>query len=575
MHDLERALYDHELIVLRVIGEWWELDLTGSQKAACVKALAAALSQLDISQEIHYLGPEEADALGDLIAAGGRMQVAAFERQHGLVRTMGPGRIEREEPWLDPVSPAEGLWYRGFLYRAFDEPEGSDMVEYYYLPKELLRDAVGAATVGEPAPGFELDVTPGMQPVAPPEQVNPADAGVVDDLTAILSCAQVSALHEGELGRLSPLFLNPDFNRASLLFTLAWEMELLRATDDGARPTRLVLTWLRKSRAEQSHDIAGAWSNSAWNELLHTSGLAFEGGWQNDPILARTALLDALPRSEEWFRLADLVDFIRGSVPDFQRPDGNYDTWYIRDIRSGGYLSGFGSWDLVEGRLLRYLVLGPLVWLGLAETALTDPGQETIFRLTPSALTWLAGVGPGQEEVTMPIVVQDDGLILVPFNADRYERFQVARVAEAEPLLPGKPARYRITPNSLGQANEQGIDAERLLGFLAKASQRPVPASTRRAIERWAEQGMEASLEGVILLRVRDSEVLEKLKSNPKTRAYFAESMGDYAALVRVDDWPKLRQAAATLGLLIEWTPGAAADPNPNERRLAPGAPGA
>jgi hypothetical protein len=105
MYDLEKALYDHELIVLRVIGEWWELDLTGYQKAACVTALAEALKQLDLGQEILYLGPEEADALGDLLSAGGRLPVAAFERQHGQVRTMGPGRIEREEPWLDPVSP--------------------------------------------------------------------------------------------------------------------------------------------------------------------------------------------------------------------------------------------------------------------------------------------------------------------------------------------------------------------------------------------------------------------------------------------------------------------------------------
>jgi hypothetical protein len=557
MHDLERALYDHELIVLRVIGEWWELDLTGSQKAACVKALVGVLSQLDIDQEILYLGPEEADAMVDLVAVVSRLQVAAFERQHGLVRNMGPGRIEREEPWLDPVSPAEGLWYRGFLYRAFDESEGSDMIEYYYLPKELLRTASSSANAGDGQPaeladGFAQD----LAPVAPPEQIDPADAGAVDDLTAILSSAQVSALHEGELGRLAPRFLNPDLDRASLLFTLAWEMKLLRATDDGARPARLVLTWLRNSRAEQSHAIADAWSNSAWNELLQTPGLTFEGGWQNDPILARTALFDALPRSEAWFRLADLVEYIRSSSPDFQRPDGNYDTWYIRDENSGGYLAGFGSWDLVEGRLLRYLVLGPLVWLGLVETALTDPGQETIFRLTPLALDWLGGVTPANEEVTMPIVVQDDGLILVPFNADRYERFQVARVAEAEPLVPGKPAPYRITPRSLGQADEQGIDAERLLKFLAKASKRPVPASTRRAIERWSERGTEASLEGVVLLRVRDAEVLEKLRSNPKTRAYFAESMGDHAALVRTNDWSKLRQAAATLGLLIDWTPG-------------------
>ena len=557
MYDLEKALYDHELIVLRVIGEWWELDLTGYQKAACVTALAEDLKQLDLGQEILYLGPEEADALGDLLSAGGRLPVAAFERQHGQVRTMGPGRIEREEPWLDPVSPAEGLWYRGFLFRAFDESEGSEMVEYYYLPNELFRNAAGYSLAGSES---EAATAVGLQPVGPPEQFKPAGTSAVDDLTAILSAAQVSALHEGELGRLQPYFLNPNLDRASLLFTLAWELKLLRVTDEGARPARQVLTWLRKSRDEQMRDVADAWSNSAWNELLHTPGLAFEGGWQNDPILARTTLLDVLSRTGDWFRLSELVARVRDSVPDFQRPDGNYDTWYIRDAHSGGYLSGFESWDLVEGRQLRFLVLGPLAWLGLAETAMTGLGQETVFRLTPKALAWLAGESPVTSEVTMPIVIQEDGAILVPFNASRYQRFQVARVAEAEPLVPGKPAGYRLTPRSLERAREQGIDAERLQQFLASASQRQVPAGVVRAVQRWSERGTEATLESVVLLRVRDAEVLQKLQASAKTRAYFAESMGDHAALVRAGDWPKLRQAAATMGLFIDVVPSSSRD---------------
>ncbi|MGD8586543.1 MAG: hypothetical protein PVJ75_14425, partial [Chloroflexota bacterium] len=360
MYDLEKALYDHELIVLRVIGEWWELDLTGQQKPACVATLAQALANLDMVQEIRYLSPEEADALGDLIAAGGRMPAATFERQHGAVRDMGPGRMERDEPWLDPVSAAEGLWYRGFLYRAFDESEGSEMVEYYYLPNELYRNVAG-----NPAFAPEESAAPptSFAPVEAPESPDLGDDAAVDDLTAILAAAQASPLHEGGLALLQPFIRQSDLDRASLLFTLAWEMQLLRATDDGARPSRVVLTWLKKSRQEQVRDLADAWSQSSWNELFHTPGLAFEGGWQNDPLLARTALLDALPRSDDWFRLADVVARIRDTDPDFQRPDGNYETWYIRDLHSGGYLSGFGSWDLVEGRLLRFLVRGPLHWL--------------------------------------------------------------------------------------------------------------------------------------------------------------------------------------------------------------------
>ena len=182
---------------------------------------------------------------------------------------------------------------------------------------------------------------------------------------------------------------------------------------------------------------------------------------------------------------------------------------------------------------------------------MSEPGQEALFCLTPAAVAWLNGVAPQTEEVTMPIVVQEGGQVSVPFNANRYERFQVARVADAEPVRPGKPASYRITPRSLERAAKQAIDAPKLLQFLAKASQRPVPAGVRRSIERWQERGAEATLERVILLKVRDPEVLEKLRTNPKTRSYFAESMSDFAAVIRETEWDNFRQAAAALGLLI------------------------
>ncbi len=91
MRTLLKALQEHELIVLRVIGEWWELDLTGEDKAASCKALAERLAQLDFAQEILYLGPEEAAAIQTLVQSNGRSPVAAFERLHGEVRLMGPG----------------------------------------------------------------------------------------------------------------------------------------------------------------------------------------------------------------------------------------------------------------------------------------------------------------------------------------------------------------------------------------------------------------------------------------------------------------------------------------------------
>ena len=376
----------------------------------------------------------------------------------------------------------------------------------------------------------------------------------MDDLTTLLALALQTPLGSSEPAEdIRPYLLNPGRDRLSLLLTLAAEMGLLRKSDGRIRPTRAAVSWLKLGREAQLHALADAWSKSNWNELRHTPELVCEGeSWQNDPILARTALLDALPRSPEWFRLADLVAHIKQSDPDFQRPDGNYDTWYIREVGRDEYYTGFSAWDEVEGRLLRFLVQGPLYWLGMAEVAGMGATDGMAYRLTPRALDWLAAQPPPQEEAAVPLIVQADGRILVPLTSSRYHRFQAARIAEAQPATPGKPYVYRLTPHSLAAAREQGISPERLLQFLAEASRRQPPKSVRRAIMRWAEHGVEGRLETAVILRVSNATIIETLRNNPKTRDYLGESLGDFAVVVRRDRWQEFRTAVAQLGLLLD-----------------------
>jgi hypothetical protein len=508
------------------------------------------MAQLDMIAESSYLGPEEADAFDELVKAGGRIPVAAFERNHGTVRQMGPGRLEREEPWLDPVSPAEALWYRGFLFRAFDESEDGGLVEYYYLPSDLMAKFPNQLEIRNSPEGEALSKLP---PMPEPADYVEASSAAIDDLVAILAAAQLSPIRESDLGTLAPYWLDPLVDRASLLFTLSWELQLLRLTDHGARPARQAVQWLKLSREQQLRQLVDAWSSSAWNELCHTPGLICEGsGWQNDPLLPRTTLLEVLPRDLSWYLLSDLIDLLKRDSPDFQRPDGNYDTWYLRDGTTGQYLTGFSSWNLVEGRLIRFLVSGPMSWLGLTEVALVGDSTALQYRLTSRALAWLSDQEPEAEEVAVPIVVGDDSSILVPFNANRYHRFQIARIAQPLPVAPGKPFCYRLTPHSLERAKEQGIDPSRVLKFLVESSGRPVPKSAVRGIERWADRGTEGRLEEVVILRVRDQEILDKLRDNPKTRPFIAETLGDLAAVILTGKWPQLRKAAAQLGLLLD-----------------------
>ncbi|MFZ1397917.1 MAG: helicase-associated domain-containing protein [Candidatus Promineifilaceae bacterium] len=582
MRPLKKALQEHELIVLRVMGEWYDLDLTGEDKAACVRELAEALAELDFAQEILYLGPEEAAAVQTLVQGNGRSPVATFERLHGELRLMGPGALEREEPWFDPISAVESLWYRGYVFRGFDET-AEGMIEFYYLPDELFaklpqpekpkvikETAVPAkkpkaskakpaspAQPIQPAPTARPEPAEGavssLKPVPEPNRYTPANSSAVDDLTTLLALAQRTSLRREALDLLNQLLLNADTDRRSLLVNLAREMGMLREVDGGIRPTRTAVAWLTKSREAQLRDLMDAWSSSGWNDLCHTPGLSCEGDqWRNDPILARTALLDALPQTPDWYRLGDLISQIKQADPDFQRPDGNYDTWYVRDKAQESYLTGIENWDLVEGRLLAFLVQGPLFWLGLAETAVLGP--QTLFRLTDRALEWLASTPPASEEVTTPITVQPDATILASPNASRHHRFQVARISEPQPVAPGQPYAYQITPASLKQARTEGIEPDRILTFLQEASERPLPISTKRGIERWQERGVEGRLETAVILRVREAGILETLRTNAKTRPFIDESLGELAATVRLENWHKLREAAAQLGLLLDST---------------------
>lgn len=546
MRSLAQSLYDHDTLTLRVIGEWWELDLSGLEKAEAVVHLAQALAAVDMEREINFLTAEEAAAVRDLVAQGGKMPVAVFSREHGEVRQMGPGRLEREEPWLDPASAAEGLWYRGFLYRGFDDStEG--LIEYYHLPDELL------SQFEHQAPPVEETVAPGIAPLAAPPNAGAGDnTTAVDDLTTLLAVALRLSLQEAQAENLADWLLDPDPERRSLLLNLAHESGWLRKSDGSVRPTREAVEWLKRGREQQLVALADGWSKSEWNDLCHTPGLHCEGdNWRNDPILARTAVLEAIPRTKEWYGLADFLAAIKAANPDFQRPDGNYDTWYIRDAEHQAFLAGFESWDLVEARLIRFMLQGPLSWLGIVEVAARGNG-DLAFRLTPRGLDWLLQRQPPHDEVRVPIRVLADAAIEVGHEADRYVRFQVARIAEVEETAPERPFRYRLTPASLALAAEQGIKPERLMQFLQKAAEGGVPKSVERAIARWSEQGVEGRLEPVMVLRVQDPAILETLRSNPKTRDFLAESLGELAVTVKPGMWAQLRAATAQLGLFLD-----------------------
>jgi hypothetical protein len=275
-----------------------------------------------------------------------------------------------------------------------------------------------------------------------------------------------------------------------------------------------VRAWLESARGQQRQVVRDAWRGARnWNDLCRTPSLACEdtGSWSNDPVATRDRLLPLLAQltPQSWHRVDDLVAAVKATAPDFQRPDGVYDTWYIRDRDNQTYLRGFESWDAVEGALIRFLVAGPLHWLGLVDLGLgarTEPldsipsgrsagrPDSQCFRLNASGHIWLAAQPfPNDPPPTEGLVVLEDYSILVPGAAPLLDRFRASRFTTWEPpdVDPGEHTlrfRYRITQSGLRRAAIQGIGVRRILAFLQERAAEPVPASVAAGLERWHRQ---------------------------------------------------------------------------------------
>ncbi len=76
-----------------------------------------------------------------------------------------------------------------------------------------------------------------------------------------------------------------------------------------------------------------------------------EGKWENDPLRARQTVLGFLSSipAETWWSMGSFMAAIKQRNPDFQRPAGDYNSWFIRDKGSGEFLRGFEHWDEVDG----------------------------------------------------------------------------------------------------------------------------------------------------------------------------------------------------------------------------------
>ena len=550
MYPLQRFLTDYDMALLRALAQNRGAALTTNRRSEAAAELAAALlDPLSVRTALARLSPQGREALDAILAAGGRMRAPQFSRRFGAVRPVGPGKLAREAPWREPANATEELWYAGLIFRAFAQDEGGPG-EFFFVPDDLR--PLLPEPAGDP-PTFALETAP------PPVQTEPQPLLTHDLFTYLvyLQTHDVRPYADGRLPRpaeeaLGRRLPHADARRLAFLRHLARRLGFVARREGRLRlQAPAVKGWLTASPTRQLAVLQEAWRDDAgWNDLCRVPGLICdqETPWRNDPVATRQAVLSLLARcpGDEWWTLDSFVAAVQSFHPDFQRPDGDYDSWYIRDAVSGEYLSGFASWEQVEGLLLRDLLTGPLRWLGVV--AVAEAEGQTLCRLTPSGARFL-GLLPDEEEdfSPPPIVVHPDLRIELPPPPSLYTQFQLERFAERQE---GEPLYYRLTPGGLGRALARGIRVEQIVAFLRQAGGGRIPANVVGILQTWAERLGQVTFREVVLLTTRSEHALRELESLPETRGLIERRLSPTSALVRREDLPRLEKSLRRLGFL-------------------------
>ncbi len=539
MPDLTHSLLKQDIGQLRIIAEFWGLELDSTDVDSAREELSAALLDPSLLAELmDSLSPQADSAITDLVSSGGRIPWPTFTRKFGDIREMGAGKRDRERPHLKPSSTAEILFYRGILARAFfDTDKGSQ--EFAYIPDDLLM-RIESRTAGEEQASAAEALGRAASPKEKGKEI-PADDSILDDATTLLAALRMGKTLGSDSLSHSQGVLSKMQKQSSALQSLLSTAKLIQKNTIQADAVK---AFLEAPRQDALKILQAAWIESpSFNELKLMPGILCEGEWTNQPQETREFLMNLLSAvpGGKWWSLNSFIRDIKQKYADFQRPAGDYDSWFIKREADGQYLRGFSYWDQVDGALIKYFITDILPWLGQMDLSIAEGAMEpTAFRLSAFE---------NRRAEKGKISISSSGKIAIPRDALRVVRYQLSRFCEWEESK-GDEYRYRISTNSLAKAREQGLKIEHLLPLLAKYGT-GIPPSLIKALKRWEVSGTEARVETQTVLRLGRPEILEELRKS-KAAKYLGEVLSPTAVIVKSGAIQKVLDALTELGLLAE-----------------------
>ncbi len=487
---------------------------------------------------LEALDERERRALAAARAAGGEV------RGYLLVRLLGSAGLDAARPLLE----------HGFLFRTF-AALGPHRGEVFAVPEEILALLPGEAPAGADAPG---GLPRGVEP--PPREHRRASDPVFSlfVLASFLQRhasdapeepgAQASAFQAEGAGWAQEPGGWPWQERWAFLRHLALGAGLLGRRSDGtATPTALLLEAL----SERPRLVLRLWraylDDREWSELVR-GGVpqAAELAEQVDPPSMRQAVLRVLGRLAPgtWTRLDDLLAWLERAVPTFLREQLDARSAALLDPATGQPLLGEGSWGRVEAVLLRYLLLGPLYWLGVLAT---DADGERVATTNVGAAL-LGRAPPIPTRAAEPCTWDGSNRLLAPARADLGALLRAERYLELRTR--GQPSSYTLDRGRVGATLESGGSIQECTQLLERLTGGPLPGSVAAQLAAWESRFGALALRPAVILDARSAEELQAAAALEGVKPFIRRPLGPTVAEVPASHALELAQALRAAGHL-------------------------
>lgn len=428
----------------------------------------------------------------------------------------------------------ERLLSTGLLYRVF-HAAGPDRGETFVMPEELR-------PLLPTEPGHSGPVP---RPLPAPERVlacRPvfalfALASFVRrwrqrEVRQASSAGQLAALDE----ETSELVVEPpgrtSRERWTLLGHLAIQAGLFTREEAGLEYTEELPDWLARGH-DGERGLWRAYLGAAhWDDLERAgSGRERFAGRRADPPAARAQVLDVVRRlpSLTWLQPEAVVHAVREEAPDFLREGYDASSSRLLDLQTGDVLAGPGSWDQVEGSMVRYMLSGPLYWLGGVEWGVSDAEADRL-RIGERGAALLRGEEAALASPARPLELLDDRRVVAEADAD------LGLLWQLEPYLlleqRGPPSVYRLARLSFARGLEAGGSLDDLRRLLERGSGQPLPEAFAAALDRWAPRLGRIHIRPQVVLLTQTAEELDAILERAEVRAAIRERLGPRAASV-------------------------------------------